>query len=182
MENKKKIDALSIVLECQSGSTDETMWKKLSEILLKLTNFLPCSCLLTIHDREDIVQDLIMSIYSGTISPCASGNRFINVKKYLLGHLQNKSRSYLKERSVNFLNISADYFESEFSLEEYDFYYDLDRMLASLGENEKKIIIERVINLTSYREIGSVCSLKIGKTKAKSICENFGKEFLLHMG
>lgn len=182
MENKKKIDALSIVVDCQSGSIDEEMWKKLREILFKLSHFLPCNCFLTPQDREDIVQDLILSMLTGSISPFSESNRFINVKKYLLGNLKNKSRPYLKEKSLNFVQNSTDTLESESFLEKHDFYYDLDRLLATLDKNEKKIVVERIMNSTSYREIGSICNLKVGKTKARDVCENFGKEFLLIMG
>ena len=95
-----------------------------------------------------------------------------------MGNLKNKSRPYLKEKSLKFVENYIDNLESEFSFDHNNFYLDLDRLLSSLKTNEKKIVIERVTNLTSYREIGSRCKIKIGKTKARDICENFGKEFL----
>jgi len=163
MEKIKKIDASSIMLACQSGTESTLMWSKLREILLALTYNLPNSYCFNCEDRQDMSQDVIEKILSGSIRPFEARNRnAINVKKYLIGCLRNASRNYRKEYIHEEIPESIEDVKGKISAENFELYKDLDTVISSFDQEKHKILKLRYLEGLSYNEIVKKDNLQSG--------------------
>ncbi len=163
MEKIKKIDASSILLECQSGTESRLMWSKLREILLALANNLPNSYCFNSEDRQDMSQDVIEKILSGSIRPFETRDRnSVNVKKYLIGYLRNASRNYTKENIHEEISESIEDVKGKTSVENIELYKDLDTVISSFDKEKYKILRLRYFEGLSYNEIVKKNKLKSG--------------------
>ena len=154
MEESKKIDASSILLNCQSGTESRLMWNKLREILMALTNELPNSYSFSFEDRQDMTQDVIEKILAGSIRSFETRNRnAVNVKKYLIGYLRNSSRSYTKGTFYDELSESIEDVKEKASVEKLELYQDLETIISSFDQEKHKILRLRFLEGLSYNEI-----------------------------
>ena len=167
--NSERLDAYKVVELCQSGSVKKEVWDQFSEILSSYINYLPTINYLSIKDREDIVQDVILKILEKRIKPFNPYRNNRGLKNYLLGYLRNSSRNYLKT------NNRSCALEAELLINNYqdhvDWKIEYEQLRSSMPKEERKVIDLKYIEGHTFNEIANI--LNISRHKAGRISRKF---------
>ena len=167
--NSERLDAYKVVELCQSGTVQKEVWEQFREILGSYINYLPTVNFLSIKDREDIVQDVILMNLEKRIKPFNPYRNNRGLKNYLLGYLRNSSRNYLK---IN--NRSCD-LEPELLInndqDHVDWKIEYEQLRSSRPKEERKVIDLKYIEGHTFNEIANI--LNISRHKAGRISGKF---------
>ena len=167
--NSERLDAYKVVQLCQSGTVQKEVWEQFREILGSYINYLPTINYLSIKDREDIVQDVILKILEKRIKPFNPYRNNRGLKNYLLGYLRNSSRNYLKTNNRSCVLEPKLLANSEQDCTDWKILYG--QLRNSIPKEDKQVIDLKFIEGYTFNEIAKI--LNISRHKAGRISRKF---------